>query len=706
MDVAVKTGFVVKLSRFSHGWLLPALLLCAGAMADNIVRPDALQPEVDFWKRVFAEVPSDQALVHDNRYLNVVYEIVRIPRNASWQKQRRLSESVRNKYRDALLQIAEGDRRSLSNEQARVLDLWPADVSNEELRQASRRVRFQGGLSDRFVAGLQRSGNWREYINEQLSAEQVPKELVALPHVESSFNPEAGSSAGAVGLWQFTRSTGNRFMQIDDVVDERRDPFVSSAAAAQLLSYNHSILNSWPLAITAYNHGLSGMRRAVTQMGTDDIDAIVHNYSGKLFGFASRNFYVAFLAASEIDSNYSSYFGAVEFNPPSNDLLVNLPAYIEFDTLSQVFGLSENDLRRYNPSLMPSVVEGTKYVPKGFRLRLPYESALNPEDVVAGIPAQNLYASQTPDLYHTVRSGDSLSVIAARYDTSVRELVALNNLGSRHFIRAGQVLRLPYSEARNSLAKNEYTVKSGDTLVKIAARAATTRSQLAKLNNLGSDDRIYAGQTLAIRTVPGSAAAVVIAAPAIASEPEPEPEPELELELERVDPATESLALPDMAAAEADAAGVSISTVDPSNYEVAEDGTILVQASETMGHYADWLKVSTQSLRELNGYGFRQPVVIGTRVRLKFPNVAVAEFTGHRVQYHRELQETFFVKYRITGAQKHTLRRGESIWMLNLNKYKVPEWLLRQYNPDLDFNRARPGTLILFPEVERINADA
>jgi membrane-bound lytic murein transglycosylase D len=664
MDVIVKLGLFARLCRAGYGWLLPALLLCTGAMADNIVRPDALQDEVDFWKRVFAEVPSDQALVHDNRYLSVVYEVVPVPRNISWQKQRRQSEIVRDKYRDILLQIAEGDRSSLSKEQARVLALWPADVSNNELRQASRRVRFQGGLSDRFVAGLQRSGNWRDYITQQLSEQQVPNELVALPHVESSFNPAAGSSVGAVGLWQFTRSTGSRFMQIDNVVDERRDPFVSSAAAAQLLSYNHSILNSWPLAITAYNHGVAGMRRAVEQLGTDDIDAVVHNYGGKRFGFASRNFYVAFLAASEVDSNYANYFGAVQLDPPANDLLVSLPAYVEFDTLSQVFGLSENDLRRYNPSLMPSVLEGTKYVPKGFRLRLPYEPALNPELVVAGIPAQNRYASQTPDLYHKVRSGDSLSVIAARYDTSVRELVALNNLGSKHFIRAGQVLKLPYSEARNTIPENQYKVKSGDTLSEIAARAGTTRSQLAKLNNLGSGNQIYAGQVLLVRAVPGPVAApVVIAAP----EPvavvaiEPEPEPELAELVELTDPAAESLALPDMAAAETDDAGISVSTVDPSNYEVAEDGTIQVQASETMGHYADWLNVSTQSLRELNGYNFQQPLVIGARVRLKFPNVPVTEFTDRRVQYHKELQETFFVRYRIVGAQQHTLRRGISM---------------------------------------------
>ena len=700
MDISVRTGFLFKTVV-----VLLAVTPLSIAIAQGIVRPPELQPEVDFWKRVFVEVHTDQALVHDNRHLSVVYEVVSIPRNASWQKQRRVSENIRKKYRQILLSIADGDRNSLDKEQRRVLALWPADVSNDELRQASRRVRFQGGLADRFVEGLQRSGNWRDYIQQQLSAEQVPGELVALPHVESSFNPSAGSSVGATGIWQFTRSTGSRFMQIDHVVDERRDPFISSDAAAQLLSYNNSILNSWPLAITAYNHGLAGMRRAVTQLGTGNIQSIVHNYSGRRFGFASRNFYVAFLAASEVDSNYTQYFGDVVLNPPANDITVKLPAYVEFDTLSRVFGVSAQELHRYNPALMPSVIEGNKYVPKGFRLRLPYQPQLDADAVMAAVPARDLYRSQTPDLYHKVAPGDSLSVIAVRHKTTVRELKALNNLSSSHFIRAGQVLRLPYSGEQGTIVQNEYVVKSGDTLSEIARRAGTTRSYLIRANKLGDGDRIYAGQQLLMQKSIDDLRDEVVAAVAEPVQPKVESDAEFEQEAALADSAIESLALPNMAAAETDAAGVSISTIDPNNYEVADDGTIEVQASETMGHYADWLGIPTQSLRELNNYSFRQPVVIGRRVRLKFTDVSVNEFTDRRAQYHKELQQAFFVRYRIIGAQEHKLRRDESIWLLNRKNYQVPEWLLRQYNPDLEFNKVRPGTVILFPVIELMNAD-
>ncbi|MDG1463119.1 MAG: LysM peptidoglycan-binding domain-containing protein [Gammaproteobacteria bacterium] len=680
--------------------LVLSLLVLPSAYADYLPRPAELEPEVQFWTRVFAEIPSDQALVHDNRYLNVVYEVAQIPPNASWSRQRRLSETVRNKYRKVLLEIADGDRSRLNAEQQRVLALWPETVSNDELRQASRRVRFQGGLSDRFVKGLIRSGNWRDYIQQQLSSQSVPEQLVALPHVESSFNPKAGSSIGAKGLWQFTRLTGRRFMQIDHVIDERRDPFVSSDAAAQLLSYNHSILDSWPLAITAYNHGVAGMRRAVRQLGTDEIEAVVHNYSGKRFGFASRNFYVAFLAASAIDSNYSQHFGDLKLDPPANDLVVRLPAYVELDTLSRSFGISESALRQYNPALMPSVIEGNKYVPKGYRLRLPYQQDLNPNAIFSGIPAQDLYAAQTPDLFHKVGRGDSLSVIAVRYKTSVRELVALNNLDSSHLIKVGQVLRLPYTNQQGTIVLDEYVVKSGDTLSEIAMRAGTTRSHLVRLNKLGDGNRIYVGQKLLIQQkLPQEEALAPVNTNAnqiVAKK----------IESAMSEPETEALSLPDMAPAEIDIDAATVSIVDPSNYDVAPDGTVMVHSMETIGHYANWLGVSTQSLRNLNGYKYGQPLVIGQRIRLGFSKVSVIEFTSRRVQFHKELQEAFFMQYRIVDMQQHKLRDGESIWLINRKSFNVPEWLLRQYNPDLDFNRVRQGTVILFPKIERIDVDA
>jgi membrane-bound lytic murein transglycosylase D len=128
--------------------------------------------------------------------------------------------------------------------------------------------------------------------------------------VESSFNPKAYSKAGAAGIWQFTRSTGKKFMKVGRGVDERRDPIRSSKAAAQLLEQNYRILRSWPLAITAYNHGISGLSKARKTKGSEE--AIFSDYSTRRFQFASRNFYSEFLATRHVANNYAHYFGLTE----------------------------------------------------------------------------------------------------------------------------------------------------------------------------------------------------------------------------------------------------------------------------------------------------------------------------------------------------------------------------------------------------------
>jgi membrane-bound lytic murein transglycosylase D len=145
---------------------------------------------------------------------------------------------------------------------------------------------------------------------------------------------------------------------------------------------------------------------------------------------------------------------------------------------------------------------------------------------------------------------------------------------------------------------------------------------------------------------------------------------------------------------------------DPADYSVAADGTIEIQAMETLGHYADWLDIRTQRLRDANGYSFRRPVRIGDRLRLVFDGVDRQAFETRRLAYHQALQERFFRQYRIRDSVAHRVRSGESVWLLARRDYDVPVWLLRQYNPDLQLDRVRPGMSIQFPVLERLRASA
>lgn len=169
---------------------LIALLLCAAAAASSadFPMPAELERDVQFWLRVFTETSTDEGLLHDNRNMAVVYEVVPMPA-ATGRRERNRRVGLRRKHYQAVLRsLASGKRSGLSEEEQRVLDLWPDDVSNETLTAAAKRIRFQHGLSDRFEEGLRRAGRWRDHVNDTFTRHGVPIELAALPHVESSYN--------------------------------------------------------------------------------------------------------------------------------------------------------------------------------------------------------------------------------------------------------------------------------------------------------------------------------------------------------------------------------------------------------------------------------------------------------------------------------------------------------------------------------------
>jgi membrane-bound lytic murein transglycosylase D len=139
---------------------------------------------------------------------------------------------------------------------------------------------------------------------------------------------------------------------------------------------------------------------------------------------------------------------------------------------------------------------------------------------------------------------------------------------------------------------------------------------------------------------------------------------------------------------------------DPSDYGVASNHTIEVQAAETLGHYAEWLNLRASQLRRINKMRYGKPVVIGKRIKLDFSRVTPEQFEQQRKEYHRVLQEEFFTQFEIAGSEKHIIRRGDSLWTLAKRKYKIPMWLLRQYNPDLSINNVKPGTEVTFPRIE------
>jgi membrane-bound lytic murein transglycosylase D len=725
--------------------------------ASDFPRPESLEPAVQFWIRVYTEVDTQSGFLHDAEHLDVIYTALPLDRKQI--------EAKREAIKAALTVLSTGKRSGLSAEEQQVLALWPANVSNQTLKIASDNVRWQLGQSNRFLAGLRRSGAYREHIQKVIAAKNLPPQLVVLPHVESSFNPGAYSSAAAAGMWQFTRATGQRFMRIDHIVDERMDPYIAAEAAMSLLEYNYRVLGTWPLALTAYNHGAGGIARAVREMGSSNIEDIVANYKGRRFGFASRNFYAQFLAVNEVEERAESFFGKVDYNPAPNFTELATDAYIDAEVFARSANISLAQLKADNPALRPVVWEGQKRIPRGFKMKL-RDATVTPQELLASIDGDYKFVVQTPDVAYTVVRGDSLSAIARRFNTSVSRLVALNQLTSSHRIQIGQRILLPQDEtslaaqSQRTPADGIYTVARGDTVSTISRRFSVGETALLRLNGIEDSHRIYPGQELRL---PGlyaaqpqlvaterAPASLVDAVEVAAVEDETErdvdsadsfiaqssPTPseiergapvaavELGSEAEAMQASeafTGELALVDEAAVDIDAVAEEVATAtsdttpvesdaelaealsaDPADYSVASDDSIEVQATETLGHYADWLAVRAWDVRRLNGMAYGDPVIVGKRLTLGFTKVSRPEFERRRKDYHSTLQREFFAQYRIRDVEEYTIRRNENIGTIARNRYSAPLWLVRQYNPELDFNRIQIGQKVVFPLLQSV----
>ena len=477
--------------------------------------PPQLRPAVDFWIRVYTQIDTNAGFLHDPNNLGVVYATVHFaPGSSPWERQHMVN-AERDRLAAELRSIAAGVR-PLTPQERRILGLWGPHVSAARLREAADDIRFQLGQSNRFRAGLIRSGAWHHAIARALAEQGLPAQLAALPLVESSYNPRAYSKDGAAGLWQFMPGTARPFLRIGAAIDQRFDPFSATVAAAQLLAYNYRVLGTWPLAITAYNQGVAGMLRAVHTLGTRNIATIVARYHAPTFGFASRNFYVSFLAALYVEQHAQRYFGRLHRLPEEHFHEVTLPGYVSVASIEGALRVTPAKLRELNPALLPPVWDGELDVPKGYRLRLP-ESG--PDWSVAQLSArlgpQALLAEQLRPPVYRVRWGDTLSGIAARYHLDIWALARFNGMPVNGVLRAGQRLRLPgvsrppvqlAAAAGPPMARPAvYRVQPGDTLSGIAVRFDVNPGMLARLNDMTINSVLRIGEPLHL---PGSGAPV------------------------------------------------------------------------------------------------------------------------------------------------------------------------------------------------------
>jgi len=366
--------------------LMAAILaLAAPAIAERAELSGAgLEKRVDFWKKVYTQYGEDDVIIHDRVQVNLIYDVATESDESSRiAAVERALDEIRNN-----LDTPE-DLNPAAKQIRDAIASYGLPVSASVLQELRDNVHTQLGIKERFRRGIIRSGRYVAGFQEILTKQGLPEELALLPLVESSFENRSFSKAGAAGIWQFTRSTGRLYLRVNRKLDDRLDPMKSTQAAARLLNDNYKALGSWPLAITAYNHGRAGMLRAQNEVGSE-ITSIINEYRGPLFGYASMNFYSEFLAAVEVYQNYEQYFGQLTLDKPS-----------------------------VKQAVLTSTTSKT---------------------ATSAAPRRKVQTAKTsPADKYRVRKGDTLWDIAQRFGTSIRDLMERNNL-QNSAIHAGQIL--------------------------------------------------------------------------------------------------------------------------------------------------------------------------------------------------------------------------------------------------------------------------
>ncbi|MGB2687448.1 MAG: transglycosylase SLT domain-containing protein, partial [Desulfobacterales bacterium] len=600
----------------------------------------SIEPNVKFWTKVYSEYSTAQGVLHDSQNLNIIYEVVELRIGAKTINEKRI-QKARGKYKTILKKLAQNPFVS-DAEAKRVASLFGKNANRATFQKAIYRIRCQIGQKDSFRYGIIRSGAFMDQIKDIFLSYGLPIDLIYLPHVESSFNLKAYSKFGAAGIWQFVREAGKRFMTVDYAIDERWDPIRSSEAAAQLLKHSYEKFGNWPLAITAYNHGISGMLSAKWTNG--GYEEIFNHYKSKVFGFASRNYYSEFLAAREVASNYEKYFGKITPNTPVDSREIVLAGYASIKDLVQYFGVDMETLRKLNPSLRPPVFRGQKYVPKGYTLRLPPDAVQNRMGASTELPGNMYKYHQKSSRIYRVKKDDNITQIAKMHGVKVSDLILANKINSKGVIYVNQHLRIPLPDEVTDMSETPHI------------SFAEVRQQ-----------RTQAPETASLRT----SSAYETTTPA----------------------ASELEADPVIVAGNLEVEHVMIEKNKPV-------GIIQVEIEETLGHFAEWLEISTKNIRRLNRFPYSKTLPLHMNVKIPLDKISKEQFEETRFEYHKKIQEDFFSFYEIESEQLYQLKKGDNVWTLCNDIFEMPVWLLKLYNPKVDFNDLRWSQKLVIPVIK------
>lgn len=349
--------------------------------------PPSLRPNVEFWLKTYTQYSSLDRVFYDRLHPELIYEVVDL--RPLWYKAKSNANfelNAKNLINSKLKQYAKAFQ-NIKTHSSRKNALTPFEKNlyqrilatnqhQHSLDSFHKNLRIQTGQRDSVIRGLSLSDVYLPKMKSLFEMMDVPGDLAVLSLVESSFNSQAESKVGALGVWQFMEGSAREYLFVNESTDERLSPLKSTVAAAHLLKRNYNYFDSWPLAITSYNHGFTGLKK----FKENDL-SIFELCSGAKkskksnpLGFASKNYYSEFLALLHA-TTYSSVFYGKSLNPQqSRDTRPQFAvSYRELDysmnlsEMSKSFKTKTDLLLKNNPDILTT----QKKVPSGFMLALP-----------------------------------------------------------------------------------------------------------------------------------------------------------------------------------------------------------------------------------------------------------------------------------------------------------------------------------------------